>query len=96
MAPEKAPKEPVGEEVSAQSLGLTFGLGIVMFAGAGYALDRWLGWLPVLTIAGTLVGAVICFIWVYQKVGLDQARYEREHPPRHRSGRKPPADDTSP
>lgn len=92
MEPEKAPKQAMDEGVTAQSLGLSFGLGIVMFTGAGYALDRWLGLLPFLTIAGTLVGAVVCFLWVYQKVRLDEARYRREHPPKA----PPPVDGAEP
>ena len=79
MEPENAPGRELGEGYSYVSLGITFAGGVIMFAGAGFLLDRWLGWLPILTIAGTLVGAVLSFLWVYQKLTADERRYQREH-----------------
>ena len=77
------PKEPAGRALGTGykyvSMGMTFAGGIVLFMAVGFMLDRWLGLLPFLTIAGTLVGAVLSFVWVYQKLKQDEARYEAEH-----------------
>lgn len=79
--PSGAPRE-VGEGYKYVSLGLTFAAGIIFFMGMGWLLDRWLGWTPLLTVAGTLVGAVLSFLNVYWKLRADEAEYERDHPPR--------------
>jgi F0F1-type ATP synthase assembly protein I len=47
------------------ALGLKFAGGIILFAGGGFLLDRWLGWTPALTIVGTLVGSGLSFYTVY-------------------------------
>lgn len=62
-----------GGAVGYDTLGYTFAVSIILFTGAGYLLDRWLGWVPVLTIVGTLVGAALAFAWVYSKVSADGA-----------------------
>lgn len=62
-----------GGAVGYDTLGYTFAFSIMLFTGAGYLLDRWLGWVPVLTIVGTLVGAGLAFAWVYSKVSADEA-----------------------
>lgn len=49
-------------------LGMQFAGGILMFAGLGYLLDRWLHILPALTILGVIVGSVLSFLSVYRKV----------------------------
>ena len=53
------------------AMGLQFAGGTLMFAGAGYLLDRWLHILPALTILGMLVGSVLSFLSVYRKVMAD-------------------------
>lgn len=77
------PREPAGRALGAGykyvSIGMTFAGGIVMFTGLGWLLDRWLGTLPLFLIAGALGGSVLSFIWVYQKLKLDESRYEAEH-----------------
>jgi F0F1-type ATP synthase assembly protein I len=50
------------------ALGLAFAAGIILFMGAGYGLDRWLGTMPIGTVAGTLVGAVLSFLSVYRRL----------------------------
>ncbi len=74
------PKKPVGRELGQawryDTLGYTFAFSVILFAGAGYLLDRWLGWTPLLTIGGTLVGAALAFVWVYLKVRQDEAAFE--------------------
>lgn len=52
-------------------LGMQFAGGILMFAGLGYLLDRWLHILPALTILGVIVGSVLSFLSVYRKVITD-------------------------
>lgn len=85
MMPQK-PEEPVGRELGEGykyvSLGLSFAGGIVLFMGAGYLLDRWLGLLPVLTVVGTLAGSVLSFAWVYLRLNADEAtrRGKRDGP----------------
>jgi F0F1-type ATP synthase assembly protein I len=77
----RQPKRP-GQEVGAGyryvSLGLTFAGGILLFMGVGYALDRWLGTLPWLLLAGTVIGAVLSFMAVYRRLMADEAREKRE------------------
>lgn len=36
--------------------GTELAVGIGLFAGLGYFVDRWLGWLPAMTVAGALLG----------------------------------------
>ena len=59
MRQPKGPGQEVGAGYRYVSLGLTFAGGILLFMGAGYALDRWAGTLPWLLLVGTLVGAVL-------------------------------------
>ncbi len=72
----------MGEGYKYVSLGLTFAGGIIFFMGIGFALDRWLGWMPLLTVTGTLLGAVLSFLNIYWKLQADEAEYRQEHPGR--------------
>jgi F0F1-type ATP synthase assembly protein I len=89
-------KEPSGssQEVGGGyryvSLGFTFAGGIILFMGMGFLLDRWLGWTPILTVVGTLAGAVLSFLNVYWKLQADERQYSADHP--HGKGKKPGAD----
>jgi F0F1-type ATP synthase assembly protein I len=78
------PEEPAGRALGAGykyvSIGMTFAGAIVVFMGLGWLLDRWLGTLPLFLVAGALGGALLSFIWVYQKLKQDEARYDAEHP----------------
>jgi len=67
MKPDPGSNREVGDGYRYVALGITFGLGIVLFMGAGYGLDRWLGWTPWLTLLGTVVGSVLSFVNVYAK-----------------------------
>ena len=73
------PEEPAGRELGQawryDALGYTFAFSVMLFAGAGYLLDRWLGTRPILTIVGTLAGAGMAIAWVYLKVRQDEAEY---------------------
>jgi len=78
----------VGEGYKYVSLGFTFAAGIIFFMGMGWLLDRWLGWTPILTVAGTLFGAVMSFLNVYWKLQADERQYRAEHP--HPGGSRKP------
>jgi F0F1-type ATP synthase assembly protein I len=80
MTPEKRPPQELGTGYKYVSLGMSFGLGIVLFMGLGFLLDRWLKLSPLFTVVGTLAGAVVSFIWVYNKLRVDEREYEKEHP----------------
>jgi F0F1-type ATP synthase assembly protein I len=73
-----------GGAVGYDTLGYTFAFSIMLCTGAGYLLDRWLGWIPVLTILGTLVGAGLAFAWVYTKVSADEAAAHADEAERKR------------
>ena len=47
-------------------LGMQIALGLVFFMAVGYGLDRWLGTLPWFTLAGSLVGMVAIFIYLFR------------------------------
>lgn len=68
MKPDPGSAREVGDGYRYVALGITFGLGIVLFMGAGFFLDRWLGWTPWLTMVGTLLGSVLSFVNVYAKL----------------------------
>ena len=78
MRQPKGPGQEVGAGYRYVSLGLTFAGGILLFMGVGYALDRWLGTLPWLLLAGTVIGAVLSFMAVYRRLMADEAREKRE------------------
>lgn len=80
MKPDRGSNREVGDGYRYVALGITFGLGIVLFMGAGYLLDRWLGTMPWLTMLGTLVGSGLSFLNVYAKLEKErlQAKKEKE------------------
>ncbi|HSB54290.1 MAG TPA: AtpZ/AtpI family protein [Gemmatimonadales bacterium] len=80
----KGPKpvqKEVGEAWRYETLGYTFAFSVIVFAGAGFLLDRVFKTTPIFTVAGTLVGAGLAFVWVYQKVKADEARFKAERKP---------------
>lgn len=76
-------QKPVGKELGQawryDSLGYTFAFSVIVFAGLGFLLDRWLHTTPIITVVGTLLGAGMAFFWVYQKVKADEASYKASH-----------------
>lgn len=84
MKPDPGSSREVGDGYRYVALGITFGLGIVLFMGVGFALDKWLGWTPWLTMLGTLVGSVLSFVNVYTK--LERERREKVKPRDERNG----------
>lgn len=47
-------------------LGWRIALGLGLFIGAGYGLDRWWGTLPWFTITGAIFGMVSVFVQIYR------------------------------
>lgn len=76
MRPKKRVGRELGEAWRYDTLGYTFAFSVIIFAGAGWLLDGWLGTRPFLTIAGTLVGAGLAFAWVFMKVKQDEQQFE--------------------
>lgn len=64
------------------SLGMQFAGGTMLFAGVGFLLDRWLGVLPALTVAGLLVGGGLSFYSVYRRVIGESGREAAKKRPR--------------
>lgn len=56
------------------SAAMRFAGGTVLFLFGGLALDRWIGTMPLFTIAGALLGAVLGFVSVYREFAADQNR----------------------
>ncbi|HWA17097.1 MAG TPA: AtpZ/AtpI family protein [Gemmatimonadales bacterium] len=79
MTPKKRVGRELGEAWRYDTLGYTFAFSVIIFAGAGWLLDGWLGIRPFLTIGGTIVGAGLAFVWVFLKVKQDEAEFERRH-----------------
>ncbi len=52
-------------------LGGTFAGAVVLFTFGGLMVVRWLGLTPLVTLAGTGVGAVLGFLNVYWKIQAD-------------------------
>lgn len=95
MGPKKSAGRELGEAWRYDTLGYTFAFSVILFAGAGYLLDRWLNTMPWLTIAGTLLGAGLAFVWVFLKVRQDEEAFEsaRQDGPsarRHDGSAEPP------
>ena len=78
MAPDPSPNRELGEGYKYVAMGMQFAGGIIMFMAAGWALDRWLKLTPILTIAGTLVGAVLSFLSVYLRLTAEQDARKRQ------------------
>ena len=79
MAPDPSPDRELGEGYKYVALGIQFAGGIIMFMAGGFLLDRWLNLTPVLTIAGTVAGAVLSFLSVYARLTAEtDARRRRK------------------
>lgn len=74
MAPQNGPAAGFGLGHKYLGMGLRFAGGVILFMLAGLGLDRWLGWTPFGTVAGTLLGAVLSFLSVYRELLADEAR----------------------
>lgn len=74
MEPQRGPGAGFGLGHKYLALGMRFAGGVIVFMLAGLALDRWLGWTPIGTVMGTLVGAVLSFVSVYRELMADEAK----------------------
>lgn len=81
MDPKRPLSKDLGQAWRYDVLGYTFAFTVILGAGAGYLLDRWLGTRPFLTIGGTLAGAALAMLWVFMKVKRDEAVWRKEHRP---------------
>lgn len=80
MKPDPGSQRELGDGYRYVALGITFGLGICLFMGAGFLVDGWLGSTPWGTLTGTLVGSALSFVNVYAKLEKErlQAKKEKE------------------
>ena len=60
--PPPARNRGIGPMMQLAGLGFELIVTIALLAGAGYALDRWLGWFPAGTIGGIVLGCVVGMI----------------------------------
>jgi F0F1-type ATP synthase assembly protein I len=80
MKPDQGGQREIGDGYRYVALGITFGLAIVLFMGAGYALDSWLNTIPWFTMAGTLVGSALSFLNVYAKLEKERLQARKDKP----------------
>lgn len=59
------------------ALGMQFAGGVVIFTGAGFFLDRWLGLVPILTVVGALTGATLSFLSLYTRIRAEEEERRR-------------------
>jgi len=78
MDQEPGSNRELGEGYKYVALGMQFAGGIIMFMLGGWALDRWLHLTLVLTVGGTVVGAVLSFLSVYLRLNADEDARRRE------------------
>ena len=78
MRPDPGGHREIGDGYRYVALGITFGLGIVLFMGLGWLVDRWLGTLPWGTLVGTIVGSVLSFVSVYAKLEAERLKGKKE------------------
>jgi F0F1-type ATP synthase assembly protein I len=68
-------------------LGLQLGLSLIFFVGVGYLLDRLLGTMPWMIIAGALVGMVAAFIYLVRVSNEMNSRNDKgSKKPQNREG----------
>jgi F0F1-type ATP synthase assembly protein I len=72
--------------------GLESGIVLVMFVGAGFALDSWLGTKPIFTLILFLIGAVGLFYRFKAAYALRMEAHDAERRARTESRRQPTDD----
>jgi len=80
MKPDPGGQREIGDGYRYVALGITFGLGIVLFMGAGYGLDSWWKTTPWFTMAGTLVGSALSCVNVYAKLERERLQAKKDKP----------------
>ena len=58
-------------------LGLTFAASTLLFLYLGYRLDRWIGTLPIFTLAGTFLGGIGGFLYLYLELTAGERKRKR-------------------
>lgn len=84
MSPRRRSDREIRDQYAYVGIGMSFAAGVVMFTLGGWLLDRWLGWTPVLTVAGAVIGAIAGTLWVYARLRAEEddgaaGRSGREH-----------------
>lgn len=69
--------EAVRESSTYLGLGLQLALTVVLFAGLGYLMDRWLGTSPWLLIGGMVLGLVATFVYLLRLAADLSARRKK-------------------
>jgi F0F1-type ATP synthase assembly protein I len=77
MPLKQGPGRDLGRAYGLSALGFTFAGAVVVFTGVGWFVDRWLGTLPIFTIALALVGSVLAFLSVYTRIRHEVDRKDR-------------------
>jgi F0F1-type ATP synthase assembly protein I len=72
MAADRGPDKGMAMGQKYFAVGLKFAGGIILFMLGGLGLDRWLHTIPLFTLAGTIVGAVLSFLSVYRDLVADK------------------------
>ena len=81
MKPARGSREEAGQAYGHAALGFQFAGGVLVFLGIGWLVDRWLGLMPLFTVAGALLGAVLSFLSVYYRIRReDEARRQAKDP----------------
>ena len=83
MAQIPEPRRPMGRDIPSAgqygSVGLQFGIGLVVFALAGNWLDKRLGTGPWLLLVGVMLGFALSAAWIYRQLVIKpRERAKRE------------------
>ncbi|HET7039398.1 MAG TPA: AtpZ/AtpI family protein [Gemmatimonadales bacterium] len=68
MAGPTGPRNPLAQAYRYSGLGCMFAAAVLVMMAGGWLLDRWLGWFPVLTVIGALVGATLGTLSIYRQL----------------------------
>jgi F0F1-type ATP synthase assembly protein I len=69
------------------SQGAELAVGVLVFFFIGFAIDSWLGTVPIFMIALTIFGVVGYFVRMYYSYNTEMARLERERQNKTQEGR---------
>ncbi|HET7231447.1 MAG TPA: AtpZ/AtpI family protein [Longimicrobium sp.] len=81
--PRRPNRQPIPDAGQYASVGLQFGLGILVFTFAGRWLDGRLGTSPWLLLAGVMLGFGLSAAWIYRQLVIrprERARREEDRP----------------
>jgi F0F1-type ATP synthase assembly protein I len=81
--PRRPTRQPIPDAGQYASVGLQFGLGLLVFTFAGSWLDKRLGTGPWLLLAGVALGFGLSSFWIYRQLVIrprERASQEKERP----------------